>query len=181
MNNQIDFTTLTAEGWEALYARLAELAGKATPGPWIHRTVPGFDEDGIVQAPKLDPSHPYNIQVLGDDRNERLYPPELYRADAAYISEADPPTVLALIARCRALEAELEDERQHADVYEANGGKWYRENLQLREQIAALEAENARLRDIQFWRLTKLQEFAHTQQENGLLAWLKSLPRHINW
>lgn len=36
----------------------------------------------IVEADKLKPDHPYNIDVLGDDRNEKLYPPKVARADA---------------------------------------------------------------------------------------------------
>jgi hypothetical protein len=36
----------------------------------------------ILEADKLSPSHPYNIQVLGDDKHPELYPPKVARADA---------------------------------------------------------------------------------------------------
>ena len=80
---------------------LERLALAATKGPWKHRTAPGYDDNGFVEAPKADPSHPYNIQVLGEDKNERLYPPVQYQADCDYIAAADPPTILRIIESWR--------------------------------------------------------------------------------
>ena len=76
---------------------LERLALAATKGEWTHRTAPGFDDNGFVQAPKAHPEDPYNIQVLGEDKHEKLYPPEQYRADCDYIAGADPPTILRII------------------------------------------------------------------------------------
>ena len=42
-----------------------------TPGPWrVRRRTP--DDTGFVEADKIDPKMPYNIEILGDD--ETGYP-----------------------------------------------------------------------------------------------------------
>ena len=58
-----------------------ELLAAATPGDWRIRTSPVNDESFFVEANKIDPVHPYNIEVLGDD--DTLYPTR--RADAELI------------------------------------------------------------------------------------------------
>jgi hypothetical protein len=42
----------------------------SSQGTWVKRTNPQLG--AFVQAPRADPSHPYDIEVLGDD--ETLYP-----------------------------------------------------------------------------------------------------------
>ena len=83
--------------------RLKELAGKATPGPWICRQqIYGF--------------HMYTYIICGDNEHASPYyatdchtdEPEAILQDgscAAYIAAANPETVLKLIARVRELEA----------------------------------------------------------------------------
>lgn len=43
------------------------LLTKVTPGDWKIRTNPRTGEPGFVQAPRIDPTHPYDIEVLGED------------------------------------------------------------------------------------------------------------------
>ncbi len=83
---------------------LRGLAERATRGEWWWQTA-SFDEDGFVEADKADPSHPYNIQILGDDKT--LYP--TYRDDCAFIAAFNPVTALALIARLREAERRLHE------------------------------------------------------------------------
>jgi hypothetical protein len=42
----------------------------------------------FIKADRTDPSHPYDIEVMGDDTNEDLYPDEQKLADAAFIVKA---------------------------------------------------------------------------------------------
>ena len=82
-------------------AQLQALCDAATPGPWRHRMNPDIDPIGFVEARKVDPSHPYNIQVLGED--DTLYPTK--GADVIFIAavrEALPDALADLVA-CRAL------------------------------------------------------------------------------
>lgn len=94
---------------------LRQLAEAATPGPWTVRRlmrepsledkvtakvegkpeVQAVEVDCFVQAPRLSSEHPYDIQVLGDDRNETLYP--TWRADISYVAAVDPQTIIGLI------------------------------------------------------------------------------------
>lgn len=73
---------------------------KHTPAPWqvryLKKTKPMYslDEDDesppefFVEAKKLDPSHPYNIEIMGDDYGSELYPSEMREADAHLIAAA---------------------------------------------------------------------------------------------
>jgi hypothetical protein len=83
---------------------LVELAEKATPGVWKTR---GGEKAGptaslpmFVQAPRLHQDDPYDIEVLGDDRNDELYPPELAENDCRFIAAAHNaiPALRALLA-----------------------------------------------------------------------------------
>lgn len=76
--------------------RLEELANSATPGTWRIRTMQG--QAGFVQAPRLDPSHPYDIELLGED--ETLYPTR--EADLQYVVAVQPQVLKQLIAELRA-------------------------------------------------------------------------------
>lgn len=53
----------------------------------------------IVEADKLKGSHPYNIQVLGEDRHPELYPADVARADAtlAVILRNNLPEIIAML------------------------------------------------------------------------------------
>lgn len=59
---------------------LKELLEKTTPGEWVIRELPG-GSDYFIQAPRLDPTHPYDVDILGED--DTLYPTK--RADAEFI------------------------------------------------------------------------------------------------
>jgi hypothetical protein len=113
---------------------LRRLAEAATPGQWMVRRLmrePSLDDkleahmsgapvpDAIevgcfVQAPRLKPTDPYDIEVLGDDRNEELYP--TWRADVDYIAAANPATMLELLD---ALAAERQRVAAAIAAYEA--------------------------------------------------------------
>ena len=72
--------------------QLRALAEKATPGAWTHRQLDP-DDSGFVQAPRSDPQHPYDIEILGDDEN--LYPTKA--ADGAFIAAANPQAIIELL------------------------------------------------------------------------------------
>jgi len=55
--------------------------------PWEVIEHPNGD-DLFIRAPKNNPEDPYDIEVMGDDTNEDLYPLEQKRADAYLIVEA---------------------------------------------------------------------------------------------
>jgi hypothetical protein len=57
------------------------LSEKATKN-WRVRSHPVSEDEFIVEADKLDPNHPYHVQVFGEDRHPELYPPHVARADA---------------------------------------------------------------------------------------------------
>lgn len=86
---------------DAIEARL----NAATPGAWHVRRLPGVAGECFVQAPRLDRTHPYDIEVLGDSEGQ-LYPKELREADAEFIGRAKQD-IKALIDRIRELEGEL--------------------------------------------------------------------------
>lgn len=78
-----------------------------TPGQWEHITktrhgTPLPNSLSFIRAPRLDPSHPYDIEVMGEDRNDQLYPPEQAFADGDFIAAA-PTDVRDLIAEIRRL------------------------------------------------------------------------------
>lgn len=60
-------------------------------GPWRIREHPdpSRDDHFFVQAPRNDPSHPYDIEVMADDTGGSLYPVEQKRADAEFIVLAE--------------------------------------------------------------------------------------------
>ena len=53
--------------------------------PWAVRRM---GDDCFVQAKRLKPEHPYDIEIIGDDVNEELYPVEQKMADAKFIVRA---------------------------------------------------------------------------------------------
>lgn len=66
---------------------------KFTPGPWW---VQGDESFGyFVQAKRLKASHGYDIEILGDDHNEELYPEDVYLADCHLVAAA--PELLAAL------------------------------------------------------------------------------------
>lgn len=82
--------------------RIEAYCDAATPGPWrVRRGVglPGLP--GFVEAPRLSPSHPFDIEVLGED--DTLY--STRDADLEMVAHArtDLP---AVVAYARRLEAE---------------------------------------------------------------------------
>jgi len=72
---------------------IEEMLRRITPGEWKIRESPMGDGKYFVQAPRIDPKHPYDIEVLGED--EALYPTK--RGDAEFIARA-PQIVRQLIA-----------------------------------------------------------------------------------
>ncbi len=74
---------------------LEALANAATPGHWHIRQHRGLS--GFIQAPRLDPAHPYDIELLGED--ETLYPTR--EADMRYIVGVQPQVLKKLLAELR--------------------------------------------------------------------------------
>ena len=68
------------------------LAAGPTPGNWIARKGRGLP--AFVQAPRLNKTDPYDIEILGDD--DTLYPTR--SADVEFIAAANPERVAALLA-----------------------------------------------------------------------------------
>lgn len=76
--------------------QLEKLADAATPGTWAVRSMRGMTS--FIQAPRIDPKHPYDIELLGED--ETLYPTR--EADMQYIVAVQPKVLKQLIAEVRA-------------------------------------------------------------------------------
>ena len=114
---------------DAEVEQVVELFAAATPGEWFIREQPrgtGF----FIQAPRLDPDDPYDIEILGED--DTLYPTR--RADAQAIVAMQSllrrrgPEVLAAVRAARGPTPEQQaDERallqEMVSAYEdASGG-----------------------------------------------------------
>lgn len=88
---------------------LEAVARAATPGPWHCRNKVGY-----VYGPDCV------VAVVGDFRDKTLakFSADRWNADAQLIASIDPPTVLALIAVARAVEAVVPPESaiQHASL-----------------------------------------------------------------
>ncbi|KWT98114.1 MULTISPECIES: hypothetical protein [unclassified Variovorax] len=74
---------------------LENLANAATKGPWKVRSSPGLLS--FVSAPRENPRHGYDIEVLGEDETQY----STRDADVAYIAAAQPQVVLELIRQLR--------------------------------------------------------------------------------
>ena len=72
---------------------------KHTPGPWTIRFMNRENiEDGFfIQAPRLKPTHPYDIEILGEDTGGDMYTKEQRYADAVLTVQA--PNMLALLKK----------------------------------------------------------------------------------
>lgn len=79
--------------------KLERLAKAATPGPWSK-----FDKNNVIAVLHAASDRPV-INWTGFDRDGT--PRKVHRANAAYISAANPATVLELIGEVRRLRAEL--------------------------------------------------------------------------
>lgn len=97
--------------------RLREIAAKATPGPWRKSLFEG--DDG---TPHIGD---FGWTVYGCPAGE-TEDSEQGRADADYIAEADPSTVLALLDRLEAAEAAVERVRALADEWATEGASLIR-------------------------------------------------------
>lgn len=73
--------------------KLLKLLEYATPGKWFVREHPGNQERFFVQAPRLQPTDPYDIEVLGDD--DTLYPTRRHDADFIVEAHESLPAILA--------------------------------------------------------------------------------------
>lgn len=111
--------------------RLAELARKATPGPWIKYRLPALAL--------------WRIKRSGDTDDEIAR--DLLSVDAAYIAACDPSTILALIEEKRRLREALEkivevgthtENRRIGDAYSADG--WDRYTIESEEAEIARAA-----------------------------------------
>lgn len=89
--------------------KLKELAGKATPGPWAAAT--DWERAAVYSTSK--DAYPKGKRVVcsGNQNNKGRYNAESWSgsdwSDAAFIAAANPDTVIALIDRLEAAEAEL--------------------------------------------------------------------------
>lgn len=81
------------------YTELRRLAEAATPGVWVKRSHPMMPS--FVQAQRLNPSDPYDIEIMGED--DTLYPTR--EADVDFIAAANPTTILALLDELAAPQA----------------------------------------------------------------------------
>ncbi len=83
---------------EAIKAR----AAAATPGEWIVRRMPRMEtREGFVQAPRIDPKHPYDIEVLGED--------DTLAADLEFVAHAhqDVPVLVEALEKAQRELAEI--------------------------------------------------------------------------
>ena len=80
--------------------QIEERANKATASPWGVRKR-NSEDMGFVQAPRYQPSDPYDIEVLGDD--DTLYPTKAH--DIEFIAHArhDIPSLIADVRRLWAM------------------------------------------------------------------------------
>lgn len=81
----------------------------ATPGPWMVRKMRGEEAKvghGFVQAPRIDPEHGYDIEVLCEDGN---YPDALREGDLQFIAAArqDIPALISALSASLDREARL--------------------------------------------------------------------------
>ena len=79
------------------------MLAKCTPGEWTVRKMRGEENKvghGFVQAPRINHSHGYDIEVLCEDAN---YPDERREGDLQLIARA-PSLLRELIERVRAME-----------------------------------------------------------------------------
>lgn len=104
---------------------LLEMLFKATPGTWEHVHHPGGGDGSYIRAPRLDPSHPYDIEIMQEDRHEKLYPPDQAFADGDFIAAMKNATedlcALALAALPKIEWVEAEDDPR---VMTASWGQW---------------------------------------------------------
>jgi hypothetical protein len=91
----LEFIHMTAIDLDKLEA----LAKAATPGPWR------LSEKEIIVY-SADEQHGYNVHDMKGGGHEGML--ENHKKDAAFIAAANPSAVLALIARVRELETELD-------------------------------------------------------------------------
>lgn len=77
-----------------MFEKLKAALAASTPGKWFVREHTASKDSFFVQAPRLDPSHPYDIEVLGED--DTLYPTR--RGDADFIAQAHNSMPLLLEA-----------------------------------------------------------------------------------
>lgn len=102
--------------------QLAATHKAATRGTWILRQHLYDADMFFVQAPRRRADDPYDIEILGEDRNESLYPVEQARADAL--------TIVALHNAFPELEATIRAQAaQIAAMREAL--EWYGEQSRL--------------------------------------------------
>lgn len=90
----------------AKYATLAELAQKATPGPWRYLGPYAVSRESEDIA---SPSSEHAPVCRGHDYDDYGY---IEPADAAYIAAADPSTITALLAELAAAQAVVEAARE---------------------------------------------------------------------
>ena len=64
--------------------QIRERLYNATPGEWFVRYSPVDDNDCFVQASRLDPDDPCDIEILGDD--DTLYPTR--KADVIFVANS---------------------------------------------------------------------------------------------
>lgn len=99
---------------------------KHTPTPWRYRELP-HGNDCFVQADRLKPEHPYDIEILGDDTNEDLYPLEQKKADAQRI-----------VACVNALDKFSNEEVERVGYFLMEGLAWKQERDHLMEALKNL-------------------------------------------
>jgi hypothetical protein len=85
---------------------IRRLLAATTPGRWEHVHFPNSDAS-FVCAPRLSPDHPYDIEIMSEDRGGDLYPSEQAHADGDWIAQSKD-IVQQLLARIEELEALIE-------------------------------------------------------------------------
>jgi DNA-binding phage protein len=94
---------------------LKKLCEDATPGPWEHRVL----QNGVqsfVQAPRNNPGDPYDIEIMGEDRNVDNYPPSQALADGNFIA-ASRTALPELIAEVEFLTKVAEQAVMSTELY----------------------------------------------------------------
>lgn len=100
---------MTAPDLRTLAERLRELATKTTPGPWTWERHDEDDDDGSIsyEVWNLTKEHYTRIFTINDGLDNTNA-----KANAAFIAEANPTSILALLDRISALERELAAARE---------------------------------------------------------------------
>src|SRR4051812_22434138 len=80
--------------------QIAKRLAAASAGPWIVRRLPGSrPSEGFIQAPRALPTHPYDIELLGED--DTLYPTRAADLEFVAHSREDVEALIVEVEKLR--------------------------------------------------------------------------------